>query len=332
MNRIFLATLILSIFSLDCQRFVMAPDDEKDYFEENLGDFEETWGFLDSTFPFFEFMALDWDSIYTAYRPLAERAKGDEIYTVLMDLLSELRDGHTLLYVEGGGVPMFAYVPPRMEEDVGAYSPYVVRSYFDKELRVCGANKMEYEILDENIGYVYLSNFDSDAIQDFDGVLEYLRDTRGLIIDVRQNGGGYSEQVYFVTGRFITSNMTEIWYDKNGESTEKMIYPRLWTYQKPIVILINGQSISGGEDFPALMQALPNVTVVGDTTAGMGGLTEDFTLSSGKRITTTCKYNMLDGNLIQWNGVPPDILVEQTRDDIDRGRDQQLECGIQLLK
>jgi len=332
MNKIFFTILLLSVFMFGCERLIMPPDDHKDYSEQNIKDFEETWNLINSTFPFFDFMALDWDSIYTRYQPLAEQAKGDEIYTVLMDLLSELKDGHTLFYVEGRSVPMFPYMPPRMEKDVDTYSPYVVRNYFDKELKVCGADKIEYEILNENIGYVYLSNFESDAIGDFDTVLEYFRFTKGLIIDVRQNSGGYSEQVYFVTSRFITSNLIEVWYDKDGDPTEQIIYPRGSIYQKPVVILINGQSISGGEDFPALMQPLPNVTIVGDTTAGMGGITKDFTLSSGKRITTTYKYNLFNGKLIQWNGVPPDILVEQTKGDIDNGRDKQLEYAIELLK
>jgi hypothetical protein len=332
MNKIFFTILLVSVFMFGCERLIMPPDDHKDYFEQNIRDFEETWSLINSTYPFFDFMALDWDSIYTRYYPLAEQAKGDEIYTVLMDLLSELKDGHTLFHVEGGSVSMFPYMPPRMEKDVGTYSPYVIRNYFDKELKVCGADKIEYEILNENIGYVYLSNFESDAIGDFDRVMEYFRYTKGLIIDVRQNSGGYSEQVYFITSRFIDSNIVEVWYDKNGDPTEQIIYPRGSTYQKPIVILINGQSISGGEDFPALMQALPNVTLIGDTTAGLGGLTIDFTLSSGKRMTTTQKYNLFRGKLIQWNGVPPDILVTQTKEDIKKEIDRQLEYAIELLR
>jgi len=332
MNKILSTICLFSLLILGCERIFMPADDPEDYLKQNITDFEETWNFINSTFPFFDFMALDWDSIYTRYHPLAEQAKGDDIYIVLMDLLSELKDGHTLLYVEGGGVPMFPYMPPRMEKDVDTYSPYVVRNYFDKELKVCGADKIEYEILNENIGYVYLSNFESDAIEDFNMVLEYFRDTKGLIIDVRRNSGGYINQVYFVISRFITSNTVEVWYDKDGNSNEEIIYPRSSSYQKPIVILINGQSISGGEDFPALMQPLSHVTLVGDTTAGMGGITKDFNLSSGKRITTTYQYNKFNRKLIQWNGVPPDILVEQTKDDINNGRDKQLEYAIELLK
>ena len=80
------------------------------------------------------------------------------------------------------------------------------------------------------------------------------------------------------------------------------------------------------------MQPLPHVTLVGDTTAGMGGITKDFNLSSGKRMTTTCKFNKFNGNLVQWNGVPPDILVKQTKEDIKKEIDRQLEYAIELLK
>ena len=105
-------------------------------------------------------------------------------------------------------------------------------------------------------------------------------------------------------------------------------------YYKPVVILINGASFSCAELLPDLMKQLPNVTTVGDTTGGGGGSTKFFSLPSGKRVRIPYAYftQSKDGKMVEWNGIIPDVVVQQTAADVANGVDRQLEQTIKLLK
>ena len=133
---------------------------------------------------------LDWDSIYAVYRPRFETARGDEFYLVLGYFLAELKDGHVYYRTKGGG-EVYPYYPQRHFKDRHAYSPFVVRKYFNKELRLTKSKSVEYEILPGNIGYAFLSDFHENYLtNEFPEVLDFLRDTKGLILDIRQKRGG----------------------------------------------------------------------------------------------------------------------------------------------
>lgn len=106
-----------------------------------------------------------------------------------------------------------------------------------------------------------------------------------------------------------------------------------YPYHKPVVILINGASFSAAELLPELMKQIHQVTTVGDTTGGGGGSNDVFYLPSNKRIKIPTSYfKRFNGDMVEWNGVPPDILVPQNEADIKQGRDKQLEYAITLLK
>ena len=68
----------------------------------NVEDFEAAWERVNTVYPYLEYKQINWDSIYTVYKPRAEQAKGDEIYTVLIEMLGELRDMHVYVKTAGG--------------------------------------------------------------------------------------------------------------------------------------------------------------------------------------------------------------------------------------
>jgi len=176
--------LIITVF-ISCEDIIVKPPASN----QNIEDYEAAWNRINSVYPYFEFKKINWDSIYTVFRPLAENAKGDEFYLVLRDMLYELKDGHVYYHTDGGG-EVYPYYPQRHFRDRHAYSPFVVRKYFDRELRLSKSGSIEYEIIPGNIGYVFLSDFHEDyLINEFPEVLEYLKNTKGLIIDVRQKKG-----------------------------------------------------------------------------------------------------------------------------------------------
>jgi hypothetical protein len=325
--------VLLSGFFCSCGDLIVGESPS----ESGVEDFEAAWMTVRDVYPYLQFKRINWDSIHTVYLPRAQSTYGDEIYYVLFDLLKELRDGHVGLLTVGG-FPVVTYRPIRSLRDKDAYNPLVVRKYFHNELRLAGNQRMEYEILDGNIGYVYISTFVSGTwINDFAAVLDFLRNTRGLIIDVRDNNGGTSLTSNVVIGRFLASRLAYPPSYINGvliTNPDEFMQPLgPFQYQNRIVVLSNGRTFSEGEGFTERMKQIPTVTVVGDTTAGAGGEPHIFRLPSGRQIRVSTKdIRRYDGERQEWNGIPPHIRVAQTADDAKEGRDRQLEYAIELLR
>jgi len=335
--------LFLSIFiMLRCGEIII-PESESNL---NVEDFESAWNHINSIYPVFEFKKIDWDSIHTVYRIRAEQAVGDEIYAVLFDLVAELKDGHAEI-ITVGGESFSTFTPPRYLRDEEAFDPNLTRQYFDKPLRVVGSKSIEYEFLPDNIGYVRFSTFGaglglSDVeiiINDMDLIINYFSEADGLIVDVRDNNGGFSSIFNQIIARLIDKPIkTESSFtvtDTIPPSTTTPAGPQQYT--GPIVILINGTSISAPENFSDRLSQLDYVTLVGDTTAGAAVSFTDsmdprYFLPSGKSIKIGWNALLrIDGELYEWNGVPPDILVPQTKADIIMKRDKQLEFAIEFL-
>lgn len=339
MNNIIILIILLSILFAGCTDLIVEPKESKN----NVDDFEITWEAVNSIYPLLDYKGIDWDSIYTIYSLHASQAKGDEIQELIFDLLKELRDPHVTIISNGGGF-IRPYTAPRLLRDKDLYSPLIVRNYFNKELKLAINNTIEYEILENNKGYIYISNFNNQwLMEDFDKVLDYVKNTKGLIIDIRQNTGGNSKNFKRVIGRFIESPLEiPANYSKGGiPFDESSILPHEgFIYKNPIVVLINGASISAGEVFPEILKQLPNVTAIGDTTAGGGAndvdwenIQGEYTLFCSMTIRISTIYVLrYDSVPIEWNGVLPDIRIENTKDDINQGRDKQLEYAIQYLE
>jgi len=336
-NLIFYIVLVTLIFS--CEDVIVKPATS----DLNMEDFEAAWNRVNSVYPFLEFKRINWDSIYMTYHSRVETARGDEFYQVLNDLLAELKDGHVYYQIPGGG-EVYPYYPQRHFKDRHAYSPFVVRKYFEKELLLTDSKTAEYEILPENIGYIFIAGFDENyLVNEFPDILEYLKNTKGLIIDIRQKQGGSFQNVEAVVTRFMDSPLEAPKYYMLGEQIDLPPFqPRgPFAYTNPVVVLINGSTFSAGELTTEILKQLPNVTAVGDTTGGGGVASSnnspetmcDYKLPSGKRICVgTGYFERYDGKTYEWNGVPPDVRVEQTAEDIENGRDKQLEYAINILK
>ena len=335
MKNIFLILSALSLILLfSCKDIVVTEPDSN----LNVEDFEAAWDRINDVYPYLEFKKINWDSIYTVYRPLAEAAQGDEFYLVLRDLLAELKDGHVYYRTKGGG-EVYPYYPQRHFKDRHAYSPFVVRKYFDKELKLTESTSVEYEILPGNIGYAFISDFHEDYLRnEFPGVLEYLKNTKGLILDIRQKRGGDYQNIEAVVTRFLTEPL-----ERNDAYTygEKWVLPPFqpsgpFQYTNPVVVLINGSTFSAGEFTTEILKQLPQVTAVGDTTGGgsVGGGDEGlYFLPSGKSIDIGfIDIRRYDGLPWEWLGIAPDVRIEQTEEDILAERDKQLEHAIEILK
>jgi hypothetical protein len=336
-----LTLLLLAVASgtWGCESLIVPSADS----DQNVADFEVVWNAVNDHYPYLTFKGIDWDAVHTEFLPRVEASQGDEFYRVLNDLLYRLRDGHVYYKTPGGGREIYPWVPPRRLRDQDRYDPFVVRRYFDKTLTLSPTGAIEYGILPENIGYIFLSDFHENyLIRDFPRVMAQMRNTRGLIIDVRQRRGGTPQNVAAVVAPFLTAPIPLPPAYLYGAVVDwPDVQPASGTpYTAPVIVLINGLTYSAGEFCAEMLKQLPNVTAVGDTTGGgsagstsASGYQHIWRLPSGKWFEIgNLDIRRYDGLPWESLGVPPDVQVIQPLDDLRAGHDRQLEYAIEQLR
>jgi C-terminal processing protease CtpA/Prc len=176
------------------------------------------------------------------------------------------------------------------------------------------------------------SDFSSAAV---DSVLELFRDAPAIIIDVRMNGGGDESLALSVASRFydMARVATHVRY-RNGPRHSDLGPPQpvvvdrrgSWQFTKPVLVLVGPGCFSSTEAFVAAMRVLPNVTVVGDTTGGGSGNPRTFSLGGGWQYSVPrwIEYTSTM-DVIEWNGIAPNVVVPVSDADWSAGRDPVLD-------
>ncbi len=306
-----------------------------------LADFELAWRSADKLYAHFELKGIDWDEVYQRLLPRAQRARGDDIKAVLLDLLAELKDQH--VWFQAAGEKVEPYRSARSTRDDGAFSLDVVETVIGGSLQSAAKGMLRYGMLEGNIGYIYFTNFNKNVKSGFFNVLAALRNSDGLIVDIRHNRGGSLDALRAIASRFTTTRFPSLpgyFLGKHKPYLTSTIVPReSFQYTKRVVLLINGVTVSAGESFTVMMKRFPSVTAIGDTTAGGGAcfitnVRHDgiIQMSSGRSAwIPTVDLRQYDGTPVEWLGVPPDIRVAQTMVDIENNIDKQLEFAIEFL-
>ncbi|MFZ0340148.1 MAG: S41 family peptidase [Terracidiphilus sp.] len=190
------------------------------------------------------------------------------------------------------------------------------------------------------LGYIQIHSLDGreEITREFDRALDSLRDTSGLILDIRDNHGGFNHDD--IVGRFLHKN-TFVGYShiKNGvkhtdlERTKDYIEPRGWEYKQPVALLVSDRTGSAADLFTRGMRAAPRVTIVGTTTHGnLSGEAVYAVLPCGLVVRISNGYlSDTKDRSIEVNGNVPDITVETSIQDYLNGRDPVLERASVVL-
>ena len=193
--------------------------------------------------------------------------------------------------------------------------------------------EFESRRLDQDIGYVRFNAFIPPIDQRFPEALESLRDTRGLIIDLRGNHGGVFE-VRKPLAEQLVQERTLFWSYKLRDSIEEVyLEPVQDAYGGPLVVLIDVMSASSAEEFSGALQAIGRAVVVGERSAGVCVRMEVKQLPNGALLMVPfAQTRTADGSVLEGNGVTPDIEVALDRDLLLQGIDSQLEAAIDYVE
>lgn len=322
-----------------CDKLVLG--DQPDNTHEDI--FETIWTDIDQNYSYFPIKEVDWDSVYAAFKPRIERTSTqDELFLELSDMLDHLTDSHVNLYISKDRYYSYLF-SSSYPEYPDNYYPAIIEDNYLESLQ--GFFPYRYGFLEgENFGYLQIISFGGSESSNrliFD-IMEYFNSADGLIIDLRDNGGGFDSNSQFIAGLFTDRDIPYAmvrWKNGPGHNDftgweTKTISPSGQTpYQKPVVLLTNRGCFSSTEDFVLAMRQLPQVTVVGDTTGGGSGnpihreLPNGWTYRFSRWQIVTLQKTYYEGT-----GLPPDDTVCITPTDSAAGRDTILERAVDYLK
>jgi len=193
---------------------------------------------------------------------------------------------------------------------------------------------VQSKLLDGDIAYVSLFDFSSPASGQLESELETLlaKKPKGLILDLRDNPGGYLQQAIEVSDLFLDAGVVASEKDKNGNGQTFRSGPNGIAQDVPLVVLVNGGTASASEIVAGALQDRGRAKLIGETTFGKGSVQLPHELSDGSELRVTIAHWFTpDGRQIHGKGLTPDIVVPLTEDDVKANRDTQLERAVQFL-
>lgn len=264
---------------------------DEEFGDSAIGNFDALWNILNNRYCFFEYKDVDWNEVYSRYRPqVTENMNSHELFALMADMLAELKDGHVNLtsnFDQARYWKWFEDYPDNFNADI------VDKNYLQEpHYKIAGG--MRYRILEnENIGYIYYGSFSSYIGENsLDEILYSFSNCKGIIIDVRNNGGGSLNMVDRLVARFIDKDLTA-GYIRHKLSPEhnhfSEYYPISITpanenrikYFGKVAVLTNRMCYSATNQFVSAMKQLPNVAIIGDKTGGGSGVPFSSVLPNG---------------------------------------------------
>jgi len=341
-------TLIFSFFVLTgCEELFIGNEPEN----TPLNNFDILWKTLDEKYALFEARKVNWDSLKNIYRvQLSENTTESELWDICASLVAELDDGHVSLLNKGWSksAQSSSISRNRKPDD---FSLDLVKSKFLQNFKIVGAGNITYGTMrGMNIGYIHIATFMAsgsgnhiDWAYDIDKAIADLSGTDALVFDVRNNNGGLIVTEDIISSAFIDREIT--FFNscvKLGTGHNDFDSPRPVTvgpregivpFIKPTAFLTNRFTASGGEYITQVFKNLSWSTHIGDTTFGaFGEITSLGELPNGWTFMFPCTLTTFpEGGSPEGIGLIPDILIENTKAEIDAGKDNALEYALEYL-
>lgn len=284
---------------------------------------ETLWKIIDTRYCYIEDKGCDWNAIHDEYVHLADSVKNDvELFDLCASMLDSLHDGHVNLYS-----------PFDVSRNTAWYDSYPAN--FDSGLQrlyVQGyrtAGGLIYcTVSNDSIGYVYYSSFSSSfSAGNLAWIFAFFQNCKGLIMDVRHNGGGDLSNAYLLASPFFQEDQTiGFWQHKTGPGhrdfselqplkEDASLVDIKWN--KPVVVLCNRHTYSAANMFVNIMRYAPNAIILGGRSGGGGGMPMSYDLPNGwiVRFSSVRMYDREQKDIE--DGIEPTIPVTLTSTDQD---------------
>ena len=301
--------------------------------------FDQLWEAFDQKYAMFVLRPeVDWAKLREQYRPKALASKSTyEFADICADMLKNLRDLHIWLTVADANVSVFNR--PR-SANINLQGCKTILRSVAQEGREAGG--VAWVVTTNNIGYIAILGWDNSKILAECGeALEHMRDTRGLIVDVRLNGGGGEPLAEQFAGRFLEKEFVYAYSQfRNGPNHtnltakyERKVAPRgPWRYNRPVILLIGQKCMSSNESFIGMMTGDPEVTTMGDHTCGSSGNPEIIRLPLDMTVSVPQWIDCLpDGTPLDERGFQPQIPFKPAPGAFEGDRDDLLTAALARL-
>ena len=314
--------------------------DVDEYDNSPQGNFEALWKIMDEHYCFFDYKrqayGLDWNEVRARYsKRIDVTMNSDQLFEVLSEMLAEVKDGHVNLSSTGDFSRYWSW----KEGYPANSSDTLYRRYLGTDYKI--ASGLSYRILDDNIAYVrYESFMDGIGEGNLDKMFINLMFCQGLILDIRDNGGGNLLYAERLAARFFNER-TMVGYMQHKTGAGHSDFSSLeeqWLdpssnirWHKPVCVLTNRGVYSAANEFVKYMKQCPTATIVGDHTGGGAGLPFSSSLPNGWSVRfSACPMYDVEKQDTEF-GISPDVRVDLLQSDLLSGEDTIIEAARAIL-
>lgn len=299
--------------------------------------FDEFWNAVNQKYVCFVNLDLDWDAVYAKYKGHIWDAMDEEdLFLVLGTMLEELKDGHVNLFSDTH------YWGGDLRKAEGNKAQEVVDLYLGKDCKRSG--DLRYNTIRQGkVGYIECASFQGSlSDSQFYEVLDYCKDCRGIILDLRGNIGGDLPNVMTLLKCLPCEKELFKNYVRNSDDRNELILQgfmprpddidesRIW--RKPFIVLTDNISYSASSTFAMCVKGLENVRIVGVKTAGGTNKAKFFELSNGWVYRLPSVKCISNTGADYQNGVPPDVEIHLDMAAVKENKDNLIETACEMIE
>jgi hypothetical protein len=328
----FLFVLLMLGFPVACTKERLLGDAQAD----PRSVFEETWRVIDERYALFPEKGINWVSVRLIYQDRFVTGMSEQsMFAELTRMLETLKDGHVTLIS-----------PFDTSTYAGFYTGYplnfsmenIVQNYLSTGYRQQGP--ILYDIR-EGIGYVYYGQFSTQLnLSDLTIVMKAMEGTKGLILDVRNNTGGFVQAAERLAAVFsLEPVLVKYEQYKSGKErntftdpSPRRLRPEGIYYAQPVIILTNRSCFSACNDLVLYTKSMQQIRQYGDQTGGGGSIPSTYQLANGWYLRFSATRTLSPSFQSVETGILPDRKIDITVLDDLRGLDPILETAFLSLR